>query len=164
MRHLPDSIIDKSVEILKTRKQIKAELEWSRDSQHASYLTTQFVAVFDSKKQATYRSVTFQASYHEKKISEDCKYAFTLFFNEGKVRYPIFQLEVYGKHQKSHESRIYKETFYGTHIHFSDTQLELNYSYGCKDFDEWVTIFCRIAKIENGIAISHPHKPKGVLI
>jgi len=164
MRQLPDSIIEKSVEILKIEKEIKAELKWSRDSQHASYLTTQFVAVFESENQTTLRNVTFQATYHEKKIAEDCKYAFTLFYNEAKVRYPVFQLEVYGKHQQSHKCRRYNESFYGSHVHFSDTQIELEFPYGCQNFDEWVIIFCKIAKIKTDKSIFHPHKPKGVLL
>ena len=142
-------------------KQIKTKFQWKNDPQHTSYLTTQFAAVFETKTQTTLKNVIFQATYHEKKIVKDCKYAFTLFYSEGKVRYPIFQLEVYGKHQKSHESRKYKEVFYGSHVHFSDTQLELDYPYDCQDFDQWLELFCKIAKIEFSIAICHPHKPKG---
>lgn len=96
------------------------------------------------------------AAYRESRIIGECEYSFGLFYTEDKIRFPILQLEVYGSHQQSHRSNDFNETFFGSHIHFSDTQIEVKNDLGCYDFQQWINLYCYISKTELKTIIEHP--------
>ncbi|OUD16026.1 hypothetical protein [Thioflexithrix psekupsensis] len=155
-RNLPDSVLKKSVEIARIEKVIDSELSWKDESGNKNYKKTNFVPVKNKIDKATIRNLFFMAAYKKSRIIDECEYSFALFYMENNTRYPILQLEVYGQFQQSHRSSEFSEIFFGPHLHFYNTQIELEEELGCNDFQEWVSLYCHIAKIELKIEIKTP--------
>lgn len=158
MRKLNSRLIQISCRFLKQQKHIKSPLTWLTDRNNANFLSTATVPVLD-KNNISIRNLYFQATYNQTALPHNCKYVFTLFYKEAKDSYPIYQLEIMGKHKISHQDKRHNEVFYGPHLHFSDTQIEMKISHpDCEHFEQWLELYCQIGKITLNNTLKAPPK------